>query len=199
MESNTTFDGAIADLTGMQEHLRISSVPAEATEIKGDNEIMDGEDISMDQEEAGDYYLEFYDLWSELNVKMASTIDAQMDTYKDSLKKVKELYSTRKNPETLAEAEADSVAALKLLDWSRFQPHQNRITIALQALEDLEVAVQNLEVSEKYHSGRGAAMLLTQVCYGLEHFFGCKARVLRSWGQLEVIIAEELKFWEGRQ
>ncbi|OBT85411.1 hypothetical protein VE02_04812 [Pseudogymnoascus sp. 03VT05] len=182
MESNTTFDGAIAELTGMQEHLRISSVPAEATEIKGDNEIMDGEDISMDQEEAGDYYLEFYDLWSELNAKMASTIDAQMDIYKDSLKKVKELYSTRKKPETLAEAEADSAAALKLLDGSRFQPHQNRITISLPALEDLEVAVQNLEV-----------------CYGLEHFFGCKARVLRSWGQLEVIIAEELKLWEGRQ
>lgn len=192
MSSNINFNEAIADLTAMQEHLQISSLPVEATEIQGDNEIMDAEDISMDQEEAPDKYLEFWDLWSELNVTMANTIDAQMDTYKHSLKKAKELYSTRKTPETPDEAAADSAAGLKLFDESRFQTHYNRIDISLQALADLEVAVYHLEDSEK--SGNGVLKMLSQLCHGLEYFFDCKARLLRSWDRLEAIITAELKF-----
>jgi hypothetical protein len=197
MSWNINFNEAIADLTAMQEHLQISSLPVEATEIKGDNEIMDAEDISMDEEEGPGKYLEFWDLYSALNVTMANTIDAQMDTYKHSVKKAKELYSTRKTPETPDEAVADSAAALKLFDESRFQQHYNRIDISLQALEDLDVAVYHLELSEK--SGNGVPRMLSQLCDRLEYFFGCKARVLRSWDKLEAIITEELKFWEGRQ
>lgn len=128
---------------------------------------------------------------------MANTIDAQMDTYKHSLKKAKELYSTRKIPETLEEAAIDSAAALKLFDESRFQPHHNRIGTSLQALEDLDVAVYHLELSEK--SGNGVPRMLSQLCHCLKYFFDCKARVLRSWDRREPIITEELKFWEGRQ
>ncbi|KFZ23541.1 hypothetical protein V502_01980 [Pseudogymnoascus sp. VKM F-4520 (FW-2644)] len=187
MASNITFDETIAQLTAMQEQLRISNPSINAIEMKGINEPMDFEDVSMDQEQAKNDTVDFEDLWLELNEMMIHTLVTQLDTYKSSLKKLKELSSARRKPEGPAEAAVDNAAALEKFRQSYLKRHHDYANMAMTALQVVRNDVHHLEDSED--SGGEDLVLLPQLCKALEHFFGRRAKMVRSWEKYEAIVA----------
>ena len=196
MASNITFNEAIAELTAMQEHIRTSNLPIEAIKMKGVNVTADGEDLSMDQEQAENATVNLFDFLIELQQQMLDILTAQSNAFGNSLKKIQRLTSTAKKLEGLPGTNAEIAAQRKLLWRFKIQNHINSVKMVGKAVNEFDDVLWCFEGSGKL---RGPSIMLLQLCHALSHVFDCKANMVKAWEELEAVMADELKLWEGKQ
>ncbi|KFY81583.1 hypothetical protein V500_11289 [Pseudogymnoascus sp. VKM F-4518 (FW-2643)] len=164
--------------------------------MKGANETVDAEEISMDQGQAGNGTVDLSDLGLELNKKMMLTLAIQLDAFQYRVEKITKLALTAKKSEGLPEKNAD-IAARKNLRQLNPQNYFNYTKMARKALEGVDNALQCIEGSGK---SRGEAlMMLPGLYYALEYFFGCRARLDKAWKEIEIALAERLEYFEKQQ